>query len=188
MIQYSFMCLGLHEQSELRTKAGSQDATKLKPDPNHVSGTASWPNLPEFLPNQPVTAMESFCRLQSSYRSRGSQWHPFKWTETGPKSRGWDTFVQAHNLFSNVLPASWRYRESCSNGVRQRWAACTTPVVFSHASLPLVLLVVCSRSSVHRGGPTAAWDSILKYLLGFLSRLELGRCDGGQAPGWIWGL
>ena len=70
MPQYSFMCFGLHDQTERRTKAGSQDATELRPDPNHVSGIASWPDPPEFLPKQLVTVMESCCRLQSSYRFR----------------------------------------------------------------------------------------------------------------------
>ena len=51
MIQYLFMCLGLHDQTDLRTQAKSQDATKLRPDPSHVSGTTSWPNAPEFLLN-----------------------------------------------------------------------------------------------------------------------------------------
>ena len=55
MLQYSFMCLGLHDQTDLRTQAKRQDATKLRPDPSHVSGTASWPNAPEFLPKYLVT-------------------------------------------------------------------------------------------------------------------------------------
>lgn len=79
--QYLFMCLGLHDQAELRTKAGSQDATKVRPDPNHVCGTACWPSLPDFLPKQLVTVMESGCRLQSSYRFRVCWWHPFRLME-----------------------------------------------------------------------------------------------------------
>lgn len=70
MIQYSFMCLGLHDQTDLRTQATGQEAAKLRPDPSHVSGTASWPNAPGFLPKCLVTVMQSCCRRQSSYRFR----------------------------------------------------------------------------------------------------------------------
>ena len=69
MIQYLFMCLGLHDQTDLRTQAKSQDATKLRPDPSCLwhSILAKCTRVPaKYL----VTLMESCCRLQSSYRFR----------------------------------------------------------------------------------------------------------------------